>query len=309
MIPTVLGLPGGTGRWPAHNAIQKWLAARDVGTYLPQSGETASTNLVYDWDWRAKRLKWNPEVWQLLFNQPGRTVYNHGQYFYRFRPDTVRCEGWKSQLDMTNAELVETLSDIRLHIIDQGFDGPEMVIDEPPHFALDGGDGTLFGWSPKVEAGIIKFVGCAVEAGWPVWVITPHPAGVEFWRDRIHPSGWYLAATSYDRWLQMDLGVPCGLYNADTYDGLGEKLKRYPRYLQWTCLESDAQVPTPILFEIAADRTTFTPTAAAYQLLDELAKAEAVEPPVEPDTGIAEQLDAIEAAVARLRIMLESPRT
>lgn len=306
MIQTAIGLP--TDR----KGVQAWGDAQDalhdagMAPYMPQLRYGASYNLAAAFDPITGGLAYrkdHPHGWTPAmiaetrrFEQP--MVYSYGGYWYASKPGALAWGGI-GQDALTLEQMTGYLSLTLDWFQQQGISQPWILIDEPPHHVK-------YGWTQAIEDRVVKFTKAAMTAGWTVGAAIPGPTQLNFWRGRIAPTRWILAA-KHSRSEYGTLSGECWLYNAGTYDGLGKRMKveGWTGYLQWSGVATTKKGPVPNLFDASG-----APTPAAAQLISELAIAEhpPVEPPV-PIPGDAERIAILEGQVNALQARVNALET
>lgn len=310
MIQTAIGLTTDRKGVAVYGKIQDWLWKNGFSPYLPQMRHATSYNIGLAYDPAAKGLAksasngaygWTPEMIAEVkrFEGMGQMVFAYGAYYYLSKPGALEwlCEDGvrRNQDKLPRATLVTYLRNTLQWFIKVGIKNPYFFVDEPPHHADDDGDGSTYGWTQEVEARIVKFIECAQEAGWPVYVATPNPSSLAFWlgrgtfpngKPRITPDVWILNADPANKeHYPIDVingarsgnGAKVWLYNADNYvDGENRTvgMAKYMQYmgatgyLDWSATDTTKQRPRVPMLSVVGDGYVVNETAT--MLLAEL---------------------------------------
>ena len=295
MIPCMIGVRTQDNDVRKSAAMQTWLEAHGLCVYNPhtyQHGE--SSNLTVEYNPATRGLDWKPATVAHLASLPaGQMVMSVNAYFYgAYDAKTYRTIGFPdpanparrlNQDELSPGQLAGYWTHICRWLEAQGVRQPRILIDEPPHMAGDPGNAGKYGWSPAVEARVIKLVRALLAAGFGVLVAMPGPSQLRFWAGRL-PGGvtWLLnekhTLAEYDA---LPAGAPVWVYNvrAQSWADLPGVLSSYKAVgmLQWSAAPWNRDNTLPILFDLATDGESVAaiPTDAAWELVRQLQQYDA----------------------------------
>lgn len=281
MMHSALGLP--QDRSGVYGEVQRHLAGRGLGVYLPQLLTGESANIGLEYDPVTGGLVWKPATLVMMRNVQAPMVFAYGAYWYSSSPRVLRWQdkagGYRSQDELMTAEISGYLRNTNNWLVSQGIRNAWVLVDEPPHLAR-------YGLTPELEARVVKFCNAVKQSGMGVAIATPNPTHLDFWRQRVNPS-W---------WIVQDGGTfgrmpGCWLYNARTFVGLAERMRTLGAvgYLQWSAVQTTKTNPLPVCVQVDGDAWTAT------EHLDRLA-AELAQGPLTLD----ERVTALEKRVSDL---------
>ena len=268
-----------------YNAVQDWLHDHGLQPYTPQLGELANQNIATQYDDVTVGLTWAQAAVDEVKRFPHPMIFDYGEYWYKTSPTALTWTIGGSPVTqdaMTLGELTTVLTNTRAWFQAVGITNPWMLIDEPPH-------GTAPDWTIDIENRVIKFTAAAVAAGFKVGVAVPGPTQLAYWRSRLSPTRWILAA-KHER-NEYATNLPAGeiwLYNRTNkaagkpMAGLAQQMRDFGAtgYLHWS---ANSDVGTWPLVTCAGSPLEVTATLYGDQLLEELRLfAETDVPPVQP---------------------------
>lgn len=270
-----------------YNAVQDWLYSRGLQPYTPQLAELANQNIATQYDDGTLGLDWAQAAIDEVLKFPHPMIFDYGEYWYKTSPNALTWTIGGSpftQDAMSLAELTEVLANTKAWFAAQGIFSPWIMIDEPPH-------GTAPDWTIDIENRVIKFAAAAKAAGFTVGVAVPGPTQLAYWRTRLTPNRWILAAKhnrneyattlpSAEIWLYNRTNKAAGKPMA----GLAQQMRDFGAvgYLHWSA-NSDVGTWPLVTCYSSGGGLIVTPTDYGTQLLEELRLfGETDVPPVQP---------------------------
>lgn len=299
-----------------YGSAQDLIQSAGWDVYMPQLRYQASYNIATALRPASGTLSWDKAAVTEMTRFPHAMVFSYGGYYYgdaRVKedgtvspnPNALAWRGLDGVLrtqDAISATEMETrLKQTLGWFVSQGVKNPWIFVDEPPHYAVDASGAQRYGWSPAVEARVVKFIGAAVGAGWRIGVAIPGPSQLRFWYSRIKPTFWilgdgpdYMSSVS-----QLKSGEERWLYNADEATGLRDRLTnaKASGLLMWTATNPTRQKPNFLMIIRNEDgEAMWTPFGMAIR--DEVASyvggVGPVDPPVVQPKTLEQQVQELQ---------------
>ena len=297
MIPTAIGVRFKTPNPQVTAAMATWLEGQGLATYTPQTLDGEADNTAKEWNPATGLLNWKPATYAHLARLTATCgmvqVWSFNGYFRGdFGDDSYKTVAWPDPKTgaMLNQDqlppdlLASYLRRTRKLMLDHKIT-PWVMFDEPPH--KGGADGSLYGWTPEVQARTLKMGAALKAAEFPFGVAFPNYQSLRFWTRLGLSPDWYILNEKSDLAVYkpyLPAGAVIWLYNvrAVTLPKMAEKLAAFDAkgLVQWHAMPWNKGNELPVMFEAypaeGPAAATAKPTLSALTFAEQVKKYSAM---------------------------------